>query len=164
MKSKAKVIRRAVNLGINDLNVIHNMYNNMYAEGGRLPSQKLREVVITPDDDYNIFLNTLPDNLRLTPESDYRNYRSWELHGKPRNFNEGIQEHMYTLQEDGYHGSSVAYNRETGNYEFLKPKDHPTLNLELDWYNSNDPDAVDFRKHYYLDKSTNPYQYKPIVK
>ena len=40
MKNRAKVIKRAINLGINDMNVIHNMYNNIYAEGGGITSSK----------------------------------------------------------------------------------------------------------------------------
>ena len=29
---------------------------------------------------------------------------------------------------------------------FLKSSKHPTVNLELDWYNSEDPSAVEWRK------------------
>lgn len=36
-------------------------------EAGR----KLPEVVITPDEEYNAYLNTLPDNQRLTPNEEY---------------------------------------------------------------------------------------------
>lgn len=39
-----------------------------------------------------------------------------------------------------------------GNYEFLKSKNHPTYQKEIDWYNSDD--AKSFRENYILDDST----------
>lgn len=47
-------------------------------------------------------------------------------------------------------------------YEFMKSKDHPTVNYELDWYNS--PDADDFRSRYMLDTTTGNYKYVPRYK
>lgn len=63
--------------------------------------------------------------------------------------------------EDSYHLPSVAYDENTDSYEFLKRKEHPTLRYELDWYNSNDPEAIEFRNKYKLDTMTNPYKYLP---
>ena len=59
------------------------------------------------------------------------------------------------------HLNSVYLNPKTGIYEFMKAKDHPTLKYELDWYNSNDPEAVQFRNNYDLDKSGDYYRYVP---
>lgn len=59
------------------------------------------------------------------------------------------------------HLNSVYLNPETNTYEFMKSKDHPTLKYELDWYNSNDPEAVQFRNSYDLDKSGEYYKYVP---
>jgi len=42
---------------------------------------------------------------------------------------------------DNYHLPSVAYDEKTDTYTFLKRNGHPTLNYELDWYNSGNPDA-----------------------
>ena len=43
----------------------------------------------------------------------------------------------------------------------MKSKHHPTIQKELDWYNSNDKEAVDFRKSYSLDTSGDYYKYVP---
>lgn len=59
------------------------------------------------------------------------------------------------------HLSSVYLDPKTGVYEFMKAKDHPTLKYELDWYNSNDPEAIQFRNSYDLDKSGGYYRYVP---
>lgn len=52
-----------------------------------------------------------------------------------------------------------AYQTSDGNYEFVKSKNHPTLNKELDWYNSDNPDAIDFRNNYDLDTTGEYYKY-----
>lgn len=59
-----------------------------------------------------------------------------------------------------YHGNSVEAN--TG--RFLKPKNHPSLYKELEWYNSNEPDAMKFRSENKLVKSGKYYKYVPIKK
>ena len=38
-----------------------------------------------------------------------------------------------------------------GNYEFLKSKKHPTYNKEIEWFNSNDKNAIEFRNNYRLE-------------
>ena len=53
-------------------------------DGGRI-----KEVIVTPDNQYNQFLNTLPDNQKYTPEYEYRTHRYWELNDKPKDFAEG---------------------------------------------------------------------------
>lgn len=122
---------------------------------------------ITDDDNsrYNSYRQTLPDNLRNTKDADteggdYRSRRYWELHGKPKDFNEGLSRKMFTLEDDGlYHSSSVAYNKDKDEYEFMKAPNHPTLNKELDWYNGDKDGAPEFRNDYELDKSGNYYKY-----
>jgi hypothetical protein len=64
---------------------------------------------------------------------------------------------MFSLEEDGYHAPSVEPT--TG--RFLKPKHHSTLYKELEWYNSEDPNAVEFRKTHDLDTTGKYYQYVP---
>lgn len=112
-------------------------------DGGRIA-----EVVITPDQEYNQFLNTLPDNQRLTPEENYTTHRYWELNDKPKNFSQGIQKGMYTMEPDGWHANTVSKNKKTGEIEFMKPWNHPSIGYEYDWYRSSDPEAVEFRKQY----------------
>jgi hypothetical protein len=50
-------------------------------------------------------------------------------------------------EEDSGHGASV--NPFTG--VFLKSRNHPTVQKELDWYNS--PQGADFRREYELKKT-----------
>ncbi len=64
-----------------------------------------------------------------------------------------------TRQPDGYHANSVAYNNETGNYDFLKDKNHHTIAKELEFYNA--PNNKEFRDQYDLDKSKDYYKYVP---
>ena len=40
---------------------------------------------------YIVFKESLPENLRLTPEKDYHMYDYWRLSGEPENFTEGKQ-------------------------------------------------------------------------
>ena len=68
------------------------------------------------------------------------------------------------LEEGKNHLKSVYLNPNTGVYEFMKSKNHPTLHFETDWYNSNDPEAVKFRKDYDLDMSGDYYKYVPKKK
>lgn len=113
------------------------------------------------DSDFEQFRKSLPINLQDT--SNYRLKRLWELNNKPKSFDPigGI----FTKQNDGWHAPSVAYNKDTNSYEFLKPKTHPTVNLELDWFNSDD--AKDFKGEGWQledDPNLDYYQYKNIKK
>ena len=62
------------------------------------------------------------------------------------------------------HLRSVYLNPDTGIYEFMKSRNHPTLHFETDWYNSNDPEAIKFRNNYDLDMSGDYYKYVPKKK
>jgi hypothetical protein len=55
----------------------------------------------------------------------------------------------------------TSYPNKSGVYEFVKSKNHPTINKELDWYNSNEPEAKKFKKEYNLDTSKEYYRYVP---
>lgn len=65
------------------------------------------------------------------------------------------------VNDPNAHLNSVYENKQTGNYEFMKSKNHPTLKLELDWYNSNENNAIDFRNKYSLDTNGEYYKYVP---
>lgn len=108
----------------------------------------IKEPVITPDPQYNEYINSLPDNQRLTPESQYRSHRYWELNDKPKNFGEAIGRGMFTYDftDNGWHANSVALNNKTGEYEFMKPNWHNTKVYEDAWYYSKD--GADFRSKY----------------
>lgn len=109
---------------------------------------------------YKRFKNSLPDNLKNTPEDEYAMRYYWKHSDKPKSFDEAInrEQPMFTMEDDGYyHAPSV----EPTTLRFLKPKTHPTLQYELDWYNSDNSDAVDFRNKYDLDTSGKFYRYVP---
>ena len=65
------------------------------------------------------------------------------------------------LKNGKNHLNSVYLDPKTGVYEFMKAKNHPTLKYELEWFNSNDPEAVQFRSNYNLDDSGEYYRYVP---
>lgn len=84
-----------------------------------------------------MYLNTLPDNQRFTPNDAYDSYSYWKLNGKPRNFDEAYKKGMFTYDssDNAYHANSVAFGKD-GNGHFMKPKTHDTVGYELDWYNN----------------------------
>ena len=115
------------------------------AEGGKIekentdiiPFTQKREVIITPDKQYNRYLNTLPDNQRFTSNDKYDSYQYWKLNGKPKNFTEAYNKGMfhYDHSDNGYHANSIAFDDNTGIGYFMKPKTHDTVGYELDWFN-----------------------------
>lgn len=68
------------------------------------------------------------------------------------------------LKSGKNHLRTVYFNPDTGIYEFVKSKDHESLQSELDWFYSDDPEAIEFRKNYYLDTSNDFYKYIPKKK
>lgn len=109
---------------------------NIFKKGGTKNTQFLPEIIITPDREYNQYLNTLPDNQRLTPNEEYDSYLYWKLNGRPRNFQEGINRKMFHYNKDdkSWHANSVAWGDDGIGY-FMKPKSHPTIHMETDRYN-----------------------------
>ena len=103
-------------------------------------------------DPFELYLQTLPQNQR--DDSNFRVRDYWEFNGKPKDFNEAVSKGMFTQFEGGWHAKSVAENPATGEIEFMKSSSHPSIQKELDWYNSDD--ATEFRNQYELQK-TEPY-------
>ena len=68
------------------------------------------------------------------------------------------------LKNGKNHLRTVYRDPKTGIYEFMKSKNHPTLHFETEWYNSDDPEAIEFRKNYRLDTSGDYYRYIPRKK
>lgn len=108
-----------------------------------------------PKDPFEVFLTSLPTNLQDTTNYRMRDY--WEYNNRPKDFNEAIQKGMFTQEQDGWHAYSVQENPATGEIEFMKPSSHPTLQKELDWYNSDE--ASDFRRKFELVKTEPYYKY-----
>lgn len=109
------------------------------------------------DGTFEDFWITLPQNQQDSTDFNVRRY--WELNGKPINFKEAVKRGMYKKEKDGYHANSIAFNEETGEYEFMKSPNHPTIKYELDWFNSNK--AKKFRNKYQLDSTSIPWKYIP---
>lgn len=107
---------------------------------------------------FESWYNMLPEDRRDTTSYNLR--RAFEL--APREELEAWRTSSISdLKAGKNHLSSVYLDPKTGVYEFMKAKDHPTLKYELDWYNSNDPEAIQFRNSYDLDKSGGYYRYVP---
>lgn len=103
-------------------------------------------------DPFESYLQTLPENQR--DDSNFRVKDYWEFNGRPKDFDEAVFRGMFTQFEDGWHAKSVAENPKTGEIEFMKSSSHPSIQKELDWYESDD--ASEFRSQYELQK-TEPY-------
>lgn len=98
---------------------------------------------------YEEWLSTVPEDKRDTTTYNLR--RAYEL---------APYEDMVAFARDkDAHLYSVYKSPETGEYEFMKRKDHPTIQQELDWYNSDE--GREFRERYDLDTSGDYYKYVP---
>lgn len=126
---------------IQDLHRARRITNSLkYQKGGKV------------SDPFQAYLQTLPENQR--DDSNFRVRDYWEFNGRPKDFDEAIFRGMFTQFEDGWHANSVAENPQTGEIEFMKSPSHPSIQKELDWYESDD--ATEFRGQYELQK-TEPY-------
>ena len=85
-------------------------------------------------------------------------YSAWK---KKHNLKETEDYNLKRAWELGYAPDKTGHlptvDNQTG--EFLKAKGHPTLQLEIDWYNS--PEAADFRSKNIIDSSGKFYKYVP---
>lgn len=116
-------------------------------------------------DPFQVYLQSLPENQRDSTNYRVRDY--WEYNGRPRDFEEAKRKGMFELKEDfdntgkslgkSWHGFTVAENPGTGELEFMKSSTHPTIQKELDWYNSDD--GSEFRSQYELVKTEPYYKY-----
>lgn len=126
---------------IQDLQRAQRIVSSMkYQKGGKMT------------DPFNIYLQSLPENQRDSTNFRVKDY--WEFNGRPKNFDEAVSKGMFTQFEDGWHANSVAENPKTGDIEFMKSSSHPSIQQELDWYNSDE--GSEFRNQYELQK-TEPY-------
>jgi hypothetical protein len=137
LKEKSEIMKMAISSGVMDLNNIRNSYNS-FAEGG--PTEKPT---------FEEYYQSLPKDKRDTVNYNLR--RAYELYP---------YEYMVKFAEDpNYHLGTVAYNEDTDEYEFLKGKNHNTVQKEIEWYYSNDSDAIEHRKNWKLDTSGDTYKY-----
>ena len=118
----------------------------------------------TAKDPFEYYVSTLPVAQRDSSNFRVRDY--WQYNGYPKDFDEAKKRGMFEWVEDfdsngkslgwSWHAFTVAKNPNADEYDFMKSSSHPTVQKELDWYNSNSPDAVEFRNNYELQR-TEPY-------
>ena len=115
-------------------------------------------------DPFEYYVSTLPIAQRDSSNFRVRDY--WRYNGQPKDFDEAKKKGMFEWVEDfdkdgkslgwSWHAFTVAKNPNADEYDFMKSSSHPTVQKELDWYNSDRPDAVEFRNNYELQR-TEPY-------
>lgn len=137
LKEKSEIMKLAISSGVMDLDNIKSNYNS-FATGG--PTEKPT---------YEEYYNSLPKEKRDT--TNYNLRRAYELYP--------YEDMVKFAEYPNYHLGTVAYNKDTDEYEFLKSKNHNTVHKEIEWYNSNDPNAVEHRKNWKLDTSGDTYKY-----
>ena len=121
-----------------------------HAEGGPIKNMSFEDWYKTVPTDRN---DTTTYNLRRAYElAPFDELEAWRTSS------------VKALNSGKNHLRSVYLNPDTGIYEFMKSKNHPTLHFETDWYNSNDPEAIKFRNNYNLDMNGDYYKYVPKKK
>lgn len=145
MSERAGVIKMAVKAGLRDMNSIRKFYDDSlkYADGG-------------PKKSFDDWYKTIPVDRNDTTSYNLR--RAYEL-APIEELEAWRTSSIEDLRNGKNHLRSVYKDPNTGIYNFVKSKNHPTVGLELDWYNSRD--AADFRSKYDLDTSGDYYRYVP---
>ena len=126
----------------NILNKYNKQQTNQLQQGGTL-------------DPFEYYLESLPENQRDSTNFRVKDY--WIFNGKPKDFKEARRRGMFTQEKDGWHANTIAWNPETGEGEFMKSPDHPSIQQEVEWYNSDD--GAGFRNDYELVKSSPYWKY-----
>ena len=131
-------------------NFARNFGGRKHAEGGPIKNIPFEDWYKTVPTDRN---DTTTYNLRRAYElAPFDELEAWRTSS------------VKALNSGKNHLRSVYLNPDTGIYEFMKSKNHPTLHFETDWYNSNDPEAIKFRNNYNLDMNGDYYKYVPKKK
>ena len=131
-------------------NFARNAASWKHAEGGPIKNMSFEDWYKTVPTDRN---DTTTYNLRRAYElAPFDELEAWRTSS------------VKALNSGKNHLRSVYLNPDTGIYEFMKSKNHPTLHFETDWYNSNDPEAIKFRNNYNLDMNGDYYKYVPKKK
>ena len=127
-------------------------------------SQKLQTGGVISDP-FEVYLQSLPQAQRDSTNFRVRDY--WEYNGRPKNFDEARKKGMFEWKEDfdesgkslgwSWHAFTVAKNPNADEYDFMKSSSHPTVQKEIDWYNSDA--GSEFRKEYELQKVQPYYKY-----
>lgn len=101
--------------------------------------------------------NPNPDNYNL--------FRFWELTNKPTTFKQAVARGMFALQDDGfYHGNSVAFNQDTGEYEWIKGPGHGTRWMEKTFYDGYDFEVDEYGEPIFSEDQPLYDGVRPILK
>lgn len=141
IKQKSNLMRIYLQNGISSLDTMKEHYNKFVSGGDKPP--------------FNEWYNTVPsdrnDTTNYNLRKAYENIPSKQIE---RWKNATVEQ----LNNDDYHLPSVVKNSD-GSYDFLKSKNHPSVEYEIDWYNS--PEGAFFKKDYQLDTTGTYYKYIP---
>lgn len=113
-------------------------------------------IVVTSDKDNTSFEDwyaTVPADRNDT--TNYNLRRAYEL--APAEELEAWRTATPEELEKGEKHLRSVYENENGEYEFMKSRNHPTLQMELDWYNSDDAEAVEFKRKYRIETEGSKY-------
>ena len=85
-------------------------------------------------DPFDYYVFTLPIAQRDSSNFRVRDY--WQYNGQPKDFDEAKKKGMFSFnqKDNSYHAKSVTENPQTGDIEFMKSSNHPTIFMETDWY------------------------------
>ena len=137
------------------------MNDNSYLYNGALSARQgariVRIIKNQKGNKFETFRKTLPQSLQDTVY--YRLETLWNLGGKPNNFEAAKKLGLFEDVNGEYHAPSVIRDSKVDEYIFLKVPSHPSVNKELDWYDS--ADAAEFRKKYEINKSGEVWKYVP---
>lgn len=109
--------------------------------GGQIKPSFEEWIAMIPEDKVDLSTNSKYDYITAYKYAPWEQLRDYAL-------NDG---HLYSAYPDP----------ETGIYYFAKRNDHPTIDMELDFYYGNSPESTDFRRNYILDTSDDFYRYIP---
>lgn len=111
-------------------------------EGGQIKTVSTEISLVIPEfqkggtieDPFEYYISTLP--LAQRDSTSYRVKDYWEYNGRPKDFEEAKKKGMFSFnqKDNSYHARSVAENPQTGDIEFMKSSNHPTIFMETDWY------------------------------
>lgn len=121
------------------------------------PKQEAQQTGSTPG--FDEWYKTVPADRNDT--SNYNLRRAYELAPKEELERWRTATPEQLQKDDSYHLKSMYFDPKTGVGEFMKSKNHPTLQGELDFYYGNSPQSKEFRDKYDLDKSGDYYRYVP---
>ena len=140
------------------------MNNNSYLYNGALSAKDgariIRIAKSQKKNKFEEFRKTLPKPLQDTVY--YRLESLWNFGGKPKNFEDAKKLELFENVDGEFHAPSVIKNEKADEYIFLKVPSHPSVNKEIDWYESED--GKEFRDEYDLDKSGEVWKYLPKTK